>query len=70
MIDVAPFELLTHLKEADLKMLGFPKEMFADALDIECHWVTEDGGPAKLKSGAVIQPSVSLEILRLLAPLT
>ncbi|KAI9903846.1 hypothetical protein N3K66_000375 [Trichothecium roseum] len=61
MLDLAPFELFTHLNGSLNKALNFPEEMAADILDIECHWVTEDGGVAKLKSGAVIQPSHSFQ---------
>lgn len=58
MIDVAPFEFLAWMDEGSLKLLNFPSEMLEDVIDIETHWITEDGAPAKMKSGAQIMPTV------------
>ena len=59
MLDIAPFEFFAWVDKASLQYLGLPQEMVDDGLDIELHWVTEDGGPARTRSGAVIQPTVS-----------
>lgn len=61
MIDVAPFEFFAWMDEDSLKELNFPSEMREDAIDIETHWITEDGAPAKMKSGAQIMPTDSFE---------
>ncbi|TDZ20184.1 Isonitrile hydratase [Colletotrichum orbiculare MAFF 240422] len=42
-------------------MLNLPKAMHVDALELELHWVTEDGSPAKMKSGALLQPTDTFE---------
>ncbi|KAH7134551.1 class I glutamine amidotransferase-like protein [Dactylonectria estremocensis] len=61
MIDVAPFEFFAWFDKESLKMFNFPPEMLEDALDIELHWVTEDGKPNKLRSGAQLVPTDSFE---------
>ncbi|TDZ29595.1 Cytochrome P450 monooygenase 1 [Colletotrichum spinosum] len=40
-------------------MLNLPKATHVDALELELHWVTEDGSPARMKSGALLQPTVT-----------
>ncbi|KAK1569751.1 class I glutamine amidotransferase-like protein [Colletotrichum navitas] len=61
MLDVAPFEFFAMTDKAMCQMLNFPREMWKDAFDVELHWITEDGKPARMRSAAVIQPTDSFE---------
>ncbi|EOD52903.1 putative dj-1 family protein [Neofusicoccum parvum UCRNP2] len=61
MIDVAPFEFFAWMGSASLAALNFPPAMVEEGIDIELHWVTEDGSLAKMKSGAQIKPTDSFE---------
>ncbi|KAK2015865.1 class I glutamine amidotransferase-like protein [Colletotrichum eremochloae] len=61
MLDVAPFELFSWTNKTCCQLMNFPKEMWKDAFDVELHWITEDGKPAKMRSGALIQPTDSFE---------
>ncbi|OLN96642.1 Isonitrile hydratase 1 [Colletotrichum chlorophyti] len=61
MLDVAPFEFFALTDEAACEMLKLPKEMWKETIEIELHWVTEDGKPAKMRSAAHIQPTDSFE---------
>lgn len=64
MLDVAPFEFFAWIDRESLKMLNFPSEMLDEALDLKCHWVTEDGDVARMKSGLQVKATVS-SIVRL-----
>ncbi|GKT42794.1 uncharacterized protein ColSpa_02975 [Colletotrichum spaethianum] len=57
MIDVAPFEFFALVDKSACEMLNLPREMWKDAIDVELHWVTEDGKPVRMKSAAHIQPT-------------
>ncbi|KAL1635497.1 hypothetical protein SLS58_010193 [Diplodia intermedia] len=59
MLDVAPFEFFAWMTRPSLQMLNLPPAMLDDAIDFDLHWVTADGNPAALKSGASIQPTHS-----------
>ncbi|KAF7550487.1 hypothetical protein G7Z17_g5658 [Cylindrodendrum hubeiense] len=61
LLDVAPFEFFAWVGKDSLKMLNFTPEMIEEGLDVELHWVTEDGGPTKMKSGAQIMPTDSFK---------
>ncbi|KZL85960.1 dj-1 family protein [Colletotrichum incanum] len=61
MLDVAPFEFFAWVDKRACEVLNIPEEMWKDTLDIELHWVTEDGKPVKMKSAALIQPTDSFE---------
>ncbi|KAK1987697.1 class I glutamine amidotransferase-like protein [Colletotrichum cereale] len=59
MLDVAPFEFFAWTDKTVCQMLNLPKEMWKDAFDVELHWITEDGKPARMKSAALMQPTDS-----------
>ncbi|KAL0937171.1 dj-1 family protein [Colletotrichum truncatum] len=61
MLDVAPFEFFAWTDKESLSFMQVSDKMKEDALDIELHWVTEDGQPAKMKSRAQIIPTDSFE---------
>lgn len=59
MLDVAPFEFFAWVDKESLQKFKFPAAMVEEGMDIELHWVTEDGSPAPMRSGAEIKPTVS-----------
>lgn len=59
MLDVAPFEFFAWVDKETLKKFKFPPAMVEEGMDFELHWVTEDGSPAPMRSGAEIKPTVS-----------
>ncbi|TQN67152.1 Isonitrile hydratase [Colletotrichum shisoi] len=59
MLDVAPFEFFGWTDETACRVMNLPVEMWKDAIDIELHWVSEDGKPVQMKSAAQIQPTDS-----------
>ncbi|KAK2055973.1 class I glutamine amidotransferase-like protein [Colletotrichum caudatum] len=61
LLDVAPFEFFSLIDKTACRMMNFPKEMWKEGLDIELHWITEDGKPARMRSAALIQPTDSFE---------
>ena len=61
LLDVAAFDFLACLGKqsiADFAEGILPEELREQALDIECHWVNEKGGPAKLTGGLTVQATV------------
>ncbi|KAB2573615.1 putative dj-1 family protein [Lasiodiplodia theobromae] len=59
MLDVAPFEFFAWVDKESLQKFKFPAAMVEEGMDIELHWVTEDGSPAPMRSGAEIKPTDS-----------
>ncbi|EXJ73530.1 uncharacterized protein A1O5_03291 [Cladophialophora psammophila CBS 110553] len=58
-LDVAPIDLLHAVSKKFMRTLEqfVPKEMAAQALDIEFHWVNETGNTARLTGGVSLQPT-------------
>lgn len=63
MLDVAPFEFFAWTDQKSASLLGLPPSMAEEGIDMELHWVTEDGDIATMKSGAMIKPTVSLPLI-------
>ena len=58
-LDVAPMDLLHGISKSFVEMLPLPDELKAKAPEINFHWVTETGQPAKLTSNITMQATVS-----------
>lgn len=63
LLDVAPIDFFAGLSKQFLE--AFPPGTFSDeqraqALDVEFHWVTEKGNPAKLTGGVTVQATVRI----------
>jgi hypothetical protein len=59
-LDVAPIDLLHGLSKKFISVLPLPDELKAKALDINFHWVTEKGDPAKLTANMTLSATVCL----------
>ncbi|KAF9875160.1 hypothetical protein CkaCkLH20_07426 [Colletotrichum karsti] len=59
MLDVAPFEFFAWTDKKAVTFMNLPVEMREEAFDVELHWITEDGQPARMKSKAQIMPTDS-----------
>jgi hypothetical protein len=57
-LDVAPIDYLHGLSNAFVKDLPIPEEIKAKSFDMNTHWITELGEPAKLTSGITMQATV------------
>jgi hypothetical protein len=57
-LDVAPIDLLHGLSKRFVDALPLSDELRAKALDIDFHWVTEKGTPAKLTANITLQATV------------
>ncbi|KAJ4295071.1 hypothetical protein N0V90_007079 [Kalmusia sp. IMI 367209] len=60
-LDVAPIDFLHGLNKKFAAVLPISDELKAKALDIEFHWVTEKGEPAKLTAGISLNATDSYE---------
>ncbi|PVH97902.1 class I glutamine amidotransferase-like protein, partial [Periconia macrospinosa] len=58
-LDVAPIDMLHSFGKRIIQMLPLPDEIKAKGIDIETHWITEDGSPAKLSSNITMQATDS-----------
>lgn len=57
-LDVAPIDMLNGMSKNFLHILPVPDEIKARALDIEFHWVTENGRAAPLTSDMRLNATV------------
>ena len=57
-LGVAPIDMLHGFGKKFIQILPLPDELKAKAIDIEMHWITEDGGPTKLSSNITLQATV------------
>lgn len=57
-LDVAPIDLLHAMTKRFISILPVSDELKEKALDIDFHWVTEDGGPAKLTANITMEATV------------
>lgn len=57
-LDVAPIDFLHGITRRFITALPIPDEIKAKALDIDFHWVTEKGGPARLTGNITMQATV------------
>jgi hypothetical protein len=60
-LDVAPIDYLHGLSNAFVKDLPIPDAIKAKSFDMNTHWITETGAPAKLTSGITMQATDSYE---------
>ncbi|KAF2276814.1 uncharacterized protein EI97DRAFT_458146 [Westerdykella ornata] len=60
-LDVAPIDFLHGISRRFITALPVPDEIKAKALDIDFHWVTEKGGPAKLTSNITMEATDSYD---------
>lgn len=58
-LDVAPIDFLHGITPKFVTAMPIPDELKAKAIDIEFHWITETGNPAKLTSGISMNATVS-----------
>jgi hypothetical protein len=59
-LDVGPIDILNGMSNRFVTELPIPDELKAKSYDIDFHWVTEGGKPAKLTAGMTVQATVSL----------
>jgi hypothetical protein len=62
LLDIAPIDFFTGMHKdfiSNIPEESLPKELYKQALDIDLHWVNENGGPAKLTGGLTVQATVS-----------
>lgn len=57
-LDVAPIDLLHGFSNRFIQVLPLSDELKAKALDIDTHWITETGAPAKMSANMTIQATV------------
>ena len=57
-LDVAPIDLLHGFTKKFINILPVSDDVKANALDIEFHWVTEKGEPAKMSANMTLQATV------------
>ncbi|CAI6336137.1 unnamed protein product [Periconia digitata] len=60
-LDVAPIDLLHNMGKRFMEMLPVSEDIKAKAYDIETHWVTEKGAPARLSANMTLQATDSFD---------
>lgn len=60
-LDVGPIDMLHGMSKHFLHALPVSDELKAKALDVDIHWVTENGEPGKLTAGAIVNATDSFE---------
>jgi hypothetical protein len=59
-LDVAPIDLLHGIGKEFANALPLSDELKAKALDINFHWITETGAPARPTANITLEATVSL----------
>jgi hypothetical protein len=62
-LDVAPIDLLHGISKKFVNAIPLSEELKAKALDINFHWVTENGTAAKLTSNITMEATVYSPVL-------
>ena len=57
-LDVAPIDFLHGMSNKFISSLPLPDELKAKSFDLNTHWITEKGTPAKLTADITLQASV------------
>jgi hypothetical protein len=62
-LDVAPIDLLNGISKKFVNAFPLSDELKAKAVDINFHWVTENGNPAKLTANMTLEATVCTPII-------
>jgi hypothetical protein len=62
-LDVAPIDFLHGMTHPFIGSLPIPDELKAKALNIEFHWITEKGEPAKMTGNITMLATVRLLLI-------